>query len=34
VELSTTQLAALDAAGDAVSGNRFGDLAWTSAGRE
>jgi aryl-alcohol dehydrogenase-like predicted oxidoreductase len=34
VELSTTQLASLDAAGDAVSGNRFGDLAWTSAGRE
>ena len=34
IELTAQQLAALDAAGDAVSGNRFGDLAWTSAGRE
>lgn len=34
VELTAPQLASLDAAGAAVSGNRFGDLAWTSAGRE
>ena len=34
VELTADQLAVLDAAGDAVSGNRFGDLTWTSAGRE
>jgi aryl-alcohol dehydrogenase-like predicted oxidoreductase len=34
IELTAQQLAALDAAGDSVSGNRFGDLAWTSAGRE
>lgn len=34
LELSESQLAALDAAGASVSGNRFGDLTWTSAGRE
>jgi aryl-alcohol dehydrogenase-like predicted oxidoreductase len=34
VALSDEQLAALDAAGAAVSGNRFGDLSWVSAGRE
>ena len=34
VELSAQQVAALDDAGAAVSGNRFGDLSWTSAGRE
>lgn len=34
VALSDAQLAALDAAGAAVSGNRFGDLSWVSAGRE
>jgi hypothetical protein len=28
------QLAALDKAADAVSGNRFEDLSWVSAGRE
>ena len=34
VALSDDQLARLDAAGTAVSGNRFADLAWVSAGRE
>ena len=34
VALTDDQLAALDAAGAAVSGNRFTDLAWVSAGRE
>lgn len=34
VTLTADQLAALDVAGDAVSGNRFGDLSWVSAGRE
>jgi aryl-alcohol dehydrogenase-like predicted oxidoreductase len=34
VELTPQQLAALDAAGAAVSGNRTGDLTWVSAGRE
>ncbi|MET0318276.1 MAG: aldo/keto reductase [Rhodococcus fascians] len=34
VALVDDQLAALDTAADAVSGPRFGDLAWVSAGRE
>jgi aryl-alcohol dehydrogenase-like predicted oxidoreductase len=34
VALSDGQLAALDAAGAAVSGQRFHDLSWVSAGRE
>ncbi|MBV8927491.1 MAG: aldo/keto reductase [Mycobacteriaceae bacterium] len=34
VTLTPEQLAALDKAADAVSGNRFGDLSWISAGRE
>ena len=34
VALSDDQLARLDAAAAAVSGNRFADLAWVSAGRE
>lgn len=34
VALSDDQLARLDAAADTVSGNRFADLAWVSAGRE
>lgn len=34
IELTAEQIAALDDAGAAVSGNRFGDLSWTSAGRE
>jgi aryl-alcohol dehydrogenase-like predicted oxidoreductase len=34
VALTPEQLAALDAAGAAVSGNRFQDMSWVSAGRE
>ena len=34
VTLISDQLAALDKAADAVSGNRFEDLSWVSAGRE
>jgi hypothetical protein len=34
VTLTSDQLAALDKAADAVSGNRFEDLSWVSAGRE
>jgi len=34
VTLDSDQLAALDAAGTAVSGDRFKDLSWVSAGRE
>jgi aryl-alcohol dehydrogenase-like predicted oxidoreductase len=34
VALTDEQLAALDDAGAAVSGNRFTDLSWVSAGRE
>ena len=34
VTLTPEQLDALDAAGAAVSGNRFADLSWVSAGRE
>jgi aryl-alcohol dehydrogenase-like predicted oxidoreductase len=34
VTLTSEQLDALDAAGTAVSGNRFEDLSWVSAGRE
>jgi aryl-alcohol dehydrogenase-like predicted oxidoreductase len=34
VALSDAQLATLDAAGAAVSGNRIHDLSWVSAGRE
>jgi len=34
VELNSDQLTALDDAGAAVSGHRFGDLGWVSAGRE
>jgi len=34
VTLTPRQLEALDAAGDAVTGNRFEDLSWVSAGRE
>jgi aryl-alcohol dehydrogenase-like predicted oxidoreductase len=34
VTLTDEQLTALDAAGASVSGNRFADLTWVSAGRE
>jgi aryl-alcohol dehydrogenase-like predicted oxidoreductase len=34
VTLTADQLTALDAAADAVSGNRFRDMSWVSAGRE
>lgn len=34
VTLTTDQLTALDAAADVVSGNRFRDMSWVSAGRE
>ena len=34
VTLTAQQLAALDAAGSAVAGDRFADLSWVSAGRE
>jgi aryl-alcohol dehydrogenase-like predicted oxidoreductase len=34
VTLTDEQLSALDAAADTVSGNRFRDLSWVSAGRE
>ena len=34
VTLSAEQLAALDAAGSTVAGDRFEDLSWVSAGRE
>jgi aryl-alcohol dehydrogenase-like predicted oxidoreductase len=34
VTLTADQRAALDAAADAVSGNRFADMSWVSAGRE
>lgn len=34
VTLTDTQLSALDDAGAGVSGDRFGDLTWISAGRE
>ncbi len=34
VTLTPEQLAALDAAGSAVAGDRFEDLSWVSAGRE
>jgi aryl-alcohol dehydrogenase-like predicted oxidoreductase len=34
VQLTADQLATLDKAADAVSGNRFADLSWVSAGRE
>jgi aryl-alcohol dehydrogenase-like predicted oxidoreductase len=34
VTLTADQLAALDAAADTVSGNRFRDMSWVSAGRE
>src|SRR5271166_3771974 len=34
VTLSGEQMAALDAAGSAVAGDRFEDLSWVSAGRE
>jgi aryl-alcohol dehydrogenase-like predicted oxidoreductase len=34
VTLTAEQLAALDAAGTAVAGDRFQDLSWVSAGRE
>jgi aryl-alcohol dehydrogenase-like predicted oxidoreductase len=34
VTLTSEQLESLDAAGAAVSGNRFADLSWVSAGRE
>jgi hypothetical protein len=34
VTLSPEQLAALDAAGALVTGDRFEDLSWVSAGRE
>jgi aryl-alcohol dehydrogenase-like predicted oxidoreductase len=34
VALTAEQLAALDAAGSAVTGDRFEDLTWVSAGRE
>ena len=34
VTLTPEQLDALDAAGAAVSGNRFADMSWVSAGRE
>ncbi len=32
--LNPQQLAALDAAGASVAGDRFEDLSWVSAGRE
>jgi aryl-alcohol dehydrogenase-like predicted oxidoreductase len=34
VTLTADQLAALDKAAEAVTGNRFTDLSWVSAGRE
>ena len=34
VTLTPAQLDTLNAAGAAVSGNRFADLSWVSAGRE
>jgi aryl-alcohol dehydrogenase-like predicted oxidoreductase len=34
VTLTADQLTALDTAADAVSGNRFRDMSWVSAGRE
>jgi aryl-alcohol dehydrogenase-like predicted oxidoreductase len=34
VTLTPEQLDALDAAGSAVSGNRFADMTWVSGGRE
>jgi hypothetical protein len=34
VALTAEQLDALDAAGAAVSGQRYQDLTWVSAGRE
>jgi hypothetical protein len=34
VLLTPEQLAALDVAGAAVTGNRSADLSWVSAGRE
>jgi aryl-alcohol dehydrogenase-like predicted oxidoreductase len=34
VTLTPEQLDTLDAAGAAVSGNRFADMTWVSAGRE
>jgi hypothetical protein len=34
VTLTSGQLDTLDAAGAAVSGNRFEDLTWVSVGRE
>jgi aryl-alcohol dehydrogenase-like predicted oxidoreductase len=34
VTLDEDQLASLDAAADAVSGNRFTDMSWVSGGRE
>ena len=34
VKLDADQIAALDAAADVVSGNRFANLGWVSAGRE
>jgi aryl-alcohol dehydrogenase-like predicted oxidoreductase len=34
VVLDADQISALDAAADAVSGNRFHDMSWVSAGRE
>jgi aryl-alcohol dehydrogenase-like predicted oxidoreductase len=34
VTLTSDQLTALDAAADSVSGNRFRDMSWVSAGRE
>ena len=34
VTLTAEQLDALDTAADIVSGNRFRDLSWVSAGRE
>ena len=34
VKLGADQLAALDAAADVVSGNRFANMGWVSAGRE
>ncbi|MDT5011371.1 MAG: hypothetical protein QOH57_2988 [Mycobacterium sp.] len=34
ITLTAEQIAALDAAGDAVAGDRFEDLSWVSAGRE
>jgi hypothetical protein len=32
--LDADHISALDAAADAVSGNRFHDMSWVSAGRE